>query len=68
MEAAKIMTGNRDAGLDAKAFLSAFADNQFIHMLPSVDFEAQKRFRSGTQANEVIDYFGRHFYAPAPKK
>lgn len=68
MEAAKIMTGNRDAGLDAKAFLSAFADNQFIHMLPSVDFEAQRRFRAGTQANEVIDYFGRHFYAPAPKK
>ncbi|MDE2453259.1 MAG: DUF3800 domain-containing protein, partial [Burkholderiales bacterium] len=68
MEAAKIMTGKRDAGLDASAFLSAFAENQLLHMLPSVDFEAQKRFRAGTQANEVIDYFGHHFFTTNPPR
>jgi len=67
VEAAKIVTGHREAGLDAEAFLSAYAENQLIHMWPSVDFEAQKRFRAGTQADEVIDYFGRHFFASTPK-
>jgi hypothetical protein len=42
------------------------AADQFIHLVPSVDFEAQKRFRSGTQADEVIDYFGSCFFATTP--
>jgi hypothetical protein len=62
IEASKILTGQRESGLDAEAVLAAYAEDQFIHLVPSIDFEAQKRFRAGTQANEVIDYFGRHFH------
>lgn len=66
IEAAKIITGHRAAGLDAEAVFSAYAEDQFIYLVPSLDFEAQKRFRAGTQAAEVIDYFGRHFFVPTP--
>ena len=38
-----------------------YKDNQLIHLLPSMDFEEQKKFRKGTQGSEVIDYFSRHF-------
>ncbi|MHB8528433.1 MAG: bifunctional DNA primase/polymerase [Caulobacteraceae bacterium] len=44
--------------------ISLYADNQLIHMIPSVDFEEQRRFREGTQAGEVIDYFAANFFAP----
>lgn len=64
IEAAKILAGRRKPGLDAETVLAAYAQDQFIHLVPSVDFEAQKRFRAGTQANEAIDYFGRHFHDP----
>jgi hypothetical protein len=67
IEAAKTLTGHREPGLDAEAVLAAYAQDQFIHLVPSVDFEAQKRFRAGTQANQVIDYFGRHFYDPSER-
>jgi hypothetical protein len=65
IEAAKILGGHREAELDAEAVLATYAQDQFIHLLPSVDFDAQKRFRAGTQANEVIDYFGRQFHDPS---
>jgi len=38
-----------------------YADEQLIHILPSLDFEAEKRFRQGSQATEFIDYFATHF-------
>lgn len=65
IEAAKIFTGHREAGLDAQAVLSAYAENQLIHLLPSIDFDAQKRFRAGSHADQMIDYFGQHFHGPA---
>jgi hypothetical protein len=65
IEAAKIITGQREPGLDAEAVLAAYGHDQFIHLLPSVDFAAQKQFRAGTQASEVIDYFARHFDGPS---
>ena len=37
--------------------MSLYADHQFIHLIPSLDFEEQRRFRQGTQASELIDYF-----------
>jgi len=64
IEAGSNMAGLRSDGLDPEAVLSLYADNQFIHLIPSTDFEEQKRFRQGTQANEVIDYFADNFYAP----
>jgi hypothetical protein len=64
IEAANNLSGLRSGGLDAEAVISLYADNQLIHMIPSVDFEEQRRFREGTQAGEVIDYFAANFFAP----
>ncbi|MBT9470756.1 MAG: DUF3800 domain-containing protein [Phenylobacterium sp.] len=61
LEAGNIMTGHRTAGLDPEALLPLFRDDQLIHMLPSLDFEAQKAFRKGAQASQVIDYFAANF-------
>ncbi len=62
IEAGNMLTGQRAAEIDPKRVLSLYRDDQFIHLIPSIDFEEQKKFREGTQADEVIEYFGRHFY------
>lgn len=64
IEGGSRLAGLRSGGLDPEAVLSQYADHQFIHMIPSIDFEEQRRFRQGTQAAEVIDYFSANFYAP----
>lgn len=40
--------------------MSLYAGHQIICLLPSIDFDAQKRFRQGTQAAELIDYFAKN--------
>jgi len=62
IEAGNNLTGLRAGGLNPKAVMSLYADDQFIHLIPSTDFEKQKRFRKGTQAAEVIDYFSDKFF------
>ncbi|MCB1470624.1 MAG: DUF3800 domain-containing protein [Rhizobiaceae bacterium] len=64
IEATNNLAGLRSGGPDPNAVLSLYADDQFIHMIPSVDFEEQRRFRQGTQAAEVIDYFSANFFTP----
>lgn len=64
IEAANNIGGLRSGGLDPEAVLSLYAGHQFIHMVPSVDFDEQRRFREGTQAAELIDYFSANFYGP----
>jgi hypothetical protein len=61
IEAANTLTGRRTGGLDPEAVMSLYADHQIIHLLPSIDFDAQKRFRQGSQAAEMINYFARNF-------
>ncbi len=61
IEAANGLTGLRPPLLDPQAVMSLYADDQFIHLMPSIDFDDQKRFREGTQAAEMIDYFAKHF-------
>lgn len=61
IEAANALTGLRSPLLDPQAVMSLYADDQFIHLSPSIDFDEQKRFRKGTQAAEMIDYFAAHF-------
>lgn len=61
IEAANGITGLRPPLLDPQAIMSFYAEDQFIHMVPSIDFDEQKRFREGTQAAEMIDYFAKHF-------
>lgn len=61
IEAANGLTCRRTPLLDPQAVMSLYAEDQFIHMLPSINFDEQKRFREGTQAAEMIDYFAKHF-------
>lgn len=62
IEAANGLSGLRTPLLDPHAVMSLYSDDQIIHMLPSLDFDEQKRFRQGTQAAQVIDYFAKNFY------
>lgn len=62
IEAANALTGLRKPELDPEAVMALYADDQLIHLLPSLDFEGQKKFRQGTQAAEVIDYFAANFH------
>jgi len=48
--------------LNARAVLALYNDDQIIHLLPSLDFEEQKRFRHGSQEAELIDYVATHFH------
>lgn len=64
VEAANSLVGLRSGGLDPEAVMSPYADHQFIHLMPSVDFEEQRRFRRGTQAADLIDYFAANFSTP----
>jgi len=61
IEAGNTLIGERKGGLDPEALLSLFAEDQFIHMTPDLDFEAQKEFRKGSQGAEMIDYFASNF-------
>jgi len=62
IEAANSLAGLREPVTNAEELLSLYADDQFIHLMPSLDFKGQKEFRSSTQAGEVIDYFAKHFH------
>lgn len=64
IEAANTLTGQRAGALDAEKVMAMYANHQLIHMLPSIDFEEQKRFRQGTQAGQVIDYFAKNIHQP----
>ncbi|MBL4645394.1 MAG: hypothetical protein COA52_17140 [Hyphomicrobiales bacterium] len=64
IEAANNTSGLRSGGLDPEALMSLYGENQFIHLTPSINFEEQRRFREGTQASEVIDYFAANFFGP----
>lgn len=61
IEAANGLTGLRPPLLDPQTVMSLYADDQFIHLLPSIKFDEQKRFREGAQASALIDYFAKHF-------
>ncbi|PMR75395.1 hypothetical protein C1H69_10335 [Billgrantia endophytica] len=61
IEAANGLTGLRPPLLNPQAVLSLYADEQFIHLVPSINFDEQKQFREGAQAAEMIDYFAKHF-------
>lgn len=64
IEAANTMTGQRSGGPDPESVMSLYADNQFIHLCPNLDFDEQRSFRQGTQSAELIDYFAANFCAP----
>jgi hypothetical protein len=61
IESAQRMTGRITDGLDPQRLAELYRDDQIIHMLPSLDLEAQREFRKGTQAAALIDYFAENF-------
>lgn len=52
----------RAGGLDPEALMLLYREDQFIHMLPSIDFEEQRRFRSGSQNSQAIDYLASNIF------
>jgi len=61
IDAANGLAKLRTDGPDPDRVMALYADDQFIHLVPSIDFEEQRRFRQGTQASQVIDYFAANF-------
>ena len=61
LDAANTMAGLRAGGLDPDLLMPLYAPEQFINLVPDTDFEAQRRFRAGSRASEMIEYFSRHF-------
>jgi len=61
IEAVNGLAGQRTPLLDPKDLMSLYADDQIIHLVPSTNFEEQKKFRKGTQAGKAIDYLAKHF-------
>jgi len=61
IDAGNTLIGRRTNGLSADELFPFFASDQFIHMLPDRDFEAQREFRKGSNGADMIDYFATRF-------
>ncbi|SHM08210.1 hypothetical protein SAMN05444398_109145 [Roseovarius pacificus] len=62
IEAGNTLTGLRSGGLGPEDLMPLYREDQFIHMLPSIDFEEQRRFRSGSQNSQAIDYLAANIF------
>ena len=60
IEATNSMAGLRSSQTDPDEVLGLYADDQFIHMSPSLNFDEDKEFSHSTQAGELIEYFSQH--------
>jgi hypothetical protein len=60
IEAAKAMMASPEGGTAAQEVFEQYADEQFIHIVPSLDFEEERRFRQGSQGGQFIDYVAEH--------
>jgi hypothetical protein len=67
IEAGNSLAGLRSGGLDPEQVMKLYGDDQFIHLLPSTDFEEQRRFRQETQNNEIIDYIAANIIESKPQ-
>ncbi|MDE0304199.1 MAG: DUF3800 domain-containing protein [Albidovulum sp.] len=65
IEATNNLIGLRLGGLDPEEVLSLYQDEQFIHLMPSLDFEEQPCFRMGSQSAELIDYLAHNLARPS---
>lgn len=62
IEATTVLARLRQADFDPMKLLQLYRNDQIIHLMPSLDFEEQKKFRRGSQSAKVIDYFSSHFH------
>ncbi|WP_340267923.1 DUF3800 domain-containing protein [Sphingobium mellinum] len=61
LEVTNTLAGLRKGGLDPEHMIPLYAEDQIIHLFPSIDVAEQRRFRSGSQGAEMIDYFAANF-------
>ncbi|WP_444934634.1 DUF3800 domain-containing protein [Microbulbifer sp. JTAC008] len=61
IDASRGITGKKKNHYNNR-ILDLYKENQLIHLLPSIDFTEQTRFRKGSQGSEIIDYASRNFY------
>lgn len=61
IEATKVMTKQKEADYDPETLIRLYREDQFIHYIPSLNFDEQKEFREGSQGADVIDYFSKNF-------
>ncbi len=61
IENANTLIGIKEKNEYNQSIPKLYSDNQLIHLVPDLDFDEQKKFRSGTQAKELIDYFDKNF-------
>ncbi|MFS7195555.1 hypothetical protein AB6866_04425 [Rahnella inusitata] len=52
----------QDKSLSFYSPLKLYRDEQFIHFLPDIDFEGQKKFRHGGQGSDFIDFIAEQFH------
>ena len=62
IDAVNSMAGLRPNRAFAERVLALYTDDQIIHMMPSLDFAAQREFRQGAQSGAWVDYAARHFH------
>ena len=61
IDATNHRSGLRSGGLDPEEVFANYQEQQLICLAPNLDFEAQRRFREGSQSSELIDYFAQYF-------
>jgi len=61
IDAVSSLCGLRQPTIDPESVMALFGENQLIHLLPNLDFEANKRFRSGSESAMLINYFSKNF-------
>ncbi|MBY3036974.1 MULTISPECIES: hypothetical protein [Rhizobium] len=66
LEMASNKSGLNAGGLNPDDVEQLYRVGQMTNMLPSLDFEEQKRFRKGTQSSEMIDYLAANIVDPNP--
>lgn len=61
IENANALIGLKEKNEYNMAVSTLYSDDQFIHLIPNIDFDENKDFRSNAQSSEVIEYFAKHF-------
>jgi hypothetical protein len=59
IESTKALVGEIPKTDYNQSVVNLYRDDQLIHMLPNLDFEEIARFRAGTQAGALIDFFAQ---------
>ena len=61
IEHSMTLTGEVEKTSYNQAVIGLYGDTNLIHMLPNLNFEEDKKFRQGTNAGELIDFFANNF-------